>query len=182
MKLRKCLFTIGIATLVFANVACGKVKSGSTTESNIAKSDKADEDFDVKTVAADIKNEGKFKDQLAEIDPNIAINRIYQLDSAKLEAYAFYTNTGATAEEIAVIKVNDDSYLKNIENAFNKRVDDQKEACRNYLPDEMTKLDKAVIKTSGSYIIFVVSEDSEKANEIIGRYFNQINKKREYEK
>ena len=36
----------------------------------------------------------------------------------------------------------------------------------------MTKLDKAVIKTSGSYIIFVVSEDSEKANEIIGRYFN----------
>ncbi len=173
MKLKKCLFTVGIATLVLTNVACGKVKSGSTTENTGVSSDGSEEasgEIDAKTVAKDIKNEGIFKDQLAEIDPDIAINRLYHLDSGKLEDYSFYTNTGATAEEIAVVKVNDESYIKNIENAFNNRVEEQKEACRDYLPDEMTKLDKAVIKVSGPYAILVISEDHEKANEIIGRY------------
>lgn len=173
MKLKKYLLVVGIATLSLSGAACGKVKSGSTTESTEASdsgSKEAGAEIDVKTVAADIKKEGIFKDQLAEIDPDIAINRIYHLDSAKLESYSFYTNTGATAEEIAVIKVNDESYLKNIENSFNNRIDDQKDACRDYLPDEVTKLDKAVVKVSGPYAIFVVSEDPEKANEIIGRY------------
>lgn len=175
MKIRNKIVVLGLVALSLFVTACGKVRTGSTTESTTSDFEASGEDaisLDAKSLADDIKKEGKFKDQLAEVEADIAINRLYQLDSGKLSDYCFYTNTGATAEEIAVVKVNDDSYLKNIEEAFNKRVESQKEACSDYLPDEMPKLDKAVVKTVGSYVIFVVSEDSAKAEGIIDKLTN----------
>ena len=146
--------------------ACG----GGTNDTENSSADSETVDFDVKELADQLKTEGDFKDQLAELDTDVAVSKRYNLDASQVESGAFYTNTNATAEEIAVIKAATADYAKTVQDAYNKRIEDQKKACENYLPDEMPKLDDAVVKSSGCYVVLCISCDSKKAEEIIGEY------------
>lgn len=141
--------------------ACGKKDDG-------AASDKV---IDVQAAADSILSGASFKDQLAAIDKTMALSRLYGLDEANIEAAAFYTNSNSTAEEIAVIKVSSADYTATVKDAFAKRVSDQKEACKDYLPDEMPKLESAVIYENGNYVVLCVSEDNKKAEEVIKGLF-----------
>lgn len=157
------VLTMGVLT------ACGGSDGGDkNTESNSGTEETAD--FDVQELADKLKNEGDFKDQIAALDMEIAVSKLYGLDSTKIDSAAFYTNTNATAEEIAVIKVTSADYTQTVEDAFHKRIDDQKAACENYLPDEMPKLDAAVVKSSGCYVVLCISCDSSKAETVIAEY------------
>ncbi len=161
--------------------ACGGNGNSTEAENNVSVEDNtagdtaentAEEtaDFDVQELADKLKDEGSFKDQLAELDTEVGVEKLYGLNAEDVESAAFYTNTNATAEEIAVIKVSSEDKLQAVIDAFNQRVADQKEACENYLPDEMPKLEAAVIKSSGCYAVLCVSEDSDQAESIIGAY------------
>ena len=143
------------------------------TKEDAASDDSASEsvDVDVKEAADNILNGGDFKDTLATVDNSMALTRLYGLDQAIVEDAAFYTNSNATAEEIAVIKVKDAADIETVKAAYETRIADQKEACKDYLPDEMTKLEDAVIYTNGNYAILCVSNDSSKIETIIEEMF-----------
>ncbi len=162
-----------IATLVICMAgmaACGDKKDDSSKNTTNEKTESTvQEDFDVTELADKIKNEGSFTD-LAPLDSKIAVDRLYGLDSSKIEASAFYSNSNATAEDVAVIKVNDESYVADVKKAIEERVAEQKASFESYNAAEVPKLDDAVIVTSGKYIVFVVSGDSAKAKDIIKGY------------
>ena len=61
--------------------------------------------------------------------------------------------------------------MDTVKTAYENRISSQKEACRDYLPDEMTKLDAAVIYTNGNYVVLCVSNDSAKAEQVIADLF-----------
>ena len=67
----------------------------------------------------------------------------------------------------AVIKVKSEDYVETVKAAYETRIADQKTACESYLPDEMPKLDAAVVYSNGNYVVLCVSNDSDKATEII---------------
>lgn len=158
--------------LVFAMgtmTACGGSDGGNDNignDSNVSET----ADFDVQELADKLKSDGVFKDQLSELDMEIAVNKLYGLDNTQIESGAFYTNTNATAEEIAVIKVVSADYAQTVVDAYNQRIEEQKTACENYLPDEMPKLESAVVKSQGCYVILCVSCDSSKAESIVSEY------------
>lgn len=129
--------------------------------------------FDINEMSDSLLANGSFKDKLAEVSNEIALSRLYVIDSAKVSEAIFYTNSNATAEEIAIIKVNDGETTADIISAYNKRIEEQKVACESYLPDEMPKLENAVVIEKGAYAILVISEDSSKATEIINNYIGK---------
>lgn len=187
MKNKKIYRAMMILALAGALAGCGKQTESteenttqSTTEdmeANVqedsagADSESETADIDVQVVADGILQGGDFKDNLAAVDTTLALTRVYDLDAGQVEASAFYTNSNATAEEIAVIKTVSADYVDTVKTAYEDRIASQKEACRDYLPDEMTKLDAAVIYTNGNYVVLCVSNDSTKAEQVIADLF-----------
>ena len=46
-----------------------------------------------------------------------------------------------------------------------------KQQLTDYKPSETSRLDKAIIKEDGNYVVYCVTDDTDKANEIIDKYF-----------
>lgn len=182
MTNRKKIYNIVmILAMAGALTACGNKEEKTTentevvttTETDGTETDVSDGalDVDVQTVADGILQGGDFKDNLAPVDTSLALSRLYNLDAGQIEASAFYTNSNATAEEIAVIKASSADYVDTVKTAYENRIASQKEACKDYLPDEMTKLDAAVVYTNGNYVVLCVSNDSAKAEQVIEDLF-----------
>lgn len=177
--MKKLIYTGAMITVMALGLTgCGKdeAKDGNsetttaTTEQSAVEETSEEAtvaDVDAKTVADALLAEGDFKDNLAEVDTTMALTRLYGLDPEQIEDSMFYTNSQATAEEIAVIKVKSEDYVETVKVAYETRIADQKTACESYLPDEMPKLDAAVVYSNGNYVVLCVSNDSDKATEII---------------
>ncbi|MBQ7706385.1 MAG: DUF4358 domain-containing protein [Lachnospiraceae bacterium] len=165
--MKKKLFMVLLSlTLVFSLAACGGKGNKSDEAGN------TDANIDVNTLADAIKNGGDFKDNLASVDKSIGLTRVLSnVDESMVEEAAFYTNSSSSAEEIIVIKTTSADYVKVMTAAFDVRISNQKVACKDYLPDELPKLDNALKYTNGKYAILVISNDSAKAKEIIDGYF-----------
>lgn len=172
--LKKILCGAILGTLMIGTLTgCGGNDSGAekketttTTEAEVSNVDVA-----AQTIVDTLQAEGEFSETLAPVDNSMALSRLYVLDSAKIEEALFYTSSGATAEEIVVIKVNDASYMETVKAAFDTRIADQKEAFKDYVPEEVPKLEDAVIYTNGNYAILCVSGDSGKIDSAIANIF-----------
>ena len=102
-------------------------------------------------------------------DPVVSdiLDSTYFVDMEQVEESAAYMSTGATASEVAVIKCTDSSYASEVEDLFKSRVESQSELFASYAPDEVKKLDAAVIKVSGNYVGLCVTDDTSKAESIL---------------
>ena len=103
--------------------------------------------------------------------PEDAANRLYKLEGEILEEQAVYVGTGgALADEVSVWRVKDEKDAKTVQEAAEKREENQKASFQDYVPEEMPKLEKAVIQVDGDTIILCVSSDPEKAKEVISSF------------
>ena len=94
-----------------------------------------------------------------------ALNNYYYIDPTTLENYAIYMADYATgnADEIAMFQVKESDQVTVVKSLIN----DLKVRYEDYKPEEMTKLDSAVVEEKGNYIFVVISPDNEKAKEIL---------------
>lgn len=113
---------------------------------------------------------------LAEIPINSAFEKsiddipfyFSELDTSTVSEVSYYIcASGAYPDEIAVITFNSaESALQGSE-AVHARLDKQISVYESYTPDEMYKLDTAVIDVKGNAVIYLVTSDNERAKEII---------------
>ena len=107
-----------------------------------------------------------FKDELVEVNEN-ALENLYGLTSAEVADYKAYTSgTMSTAEEVAVF-VAQDGKVDTVKQAVETRVQDQKSAYQDYRPEEMTKLNSAIVREKGNVVVLVVADETEKANTLV---------------
>ena len=122
-------------------------------------------DIDIKKLADDLKNAQIFEDNLSQIDRSSIIKK-YEFDNNPITEIISYLGTGATAEEILIMEVSDEKYVKEIEEKIKSKMDFQ-----NYLPKEVYKLENYILESKGRYIVLCVSNDYDKTKEIINKYF-----------
>ncbi|QUH30571.1 DUF4358 domain-containing protein [Vallitalea guaymasensis] len=122
--------------------------------------------IDISALAGDLTSKIEFQDDLTKIEGN-SIESIYQIDYAV--SSEVYVSSGATAEEVAVFELKDETEADNAYKAAGERIDAQKQAFESYVPEEMEKLDNAVVKKVGKYVIVCVANDNT-AEDIIGTY------------
>ncbi len=152
--MKKRLLTAGMVILLgIAATGCGS--SG--------------KDVDVNGLSEALHSQITYKDELTPIDLETA-KMFYSFSDADITEAVFYESSGATAEEIAVIKCGSGEGADKIEAAINTRVEEQKEAYTDYVPTELEKLNAAVIVRSGNTAVLSVSDDPDKARTIIGTY------------
>lgn len=185
--MKKFIYSVTmIASMVLMLVGCGKkdddkddkTTEGITTEAKVTEdnqskpeADTENNNLNAKVIADELLAGGEYSETLQELSKEVALARLYSIDADKIEDAAFYTNSQATAEEIAVIKVKSEADVTLVKDSFNTRIADQKEACVDYLPDEMPKLENAIVYSNGCYVILSISVDSTKIDAIISDLF-----------
>lgn len=98
-------------------------------------------------------------------DDMIAI--LYDVNAEDVSKQIVYCSTDATADEIAVFEATSEDAAKRVEEVVKQRVTDQKASFEGYGPKEVEKLEKAIVKRVGKVVVLSVSNDSDKANEIL---------------
>lgn len=151
--MKKSRLTAVLAALVILTAGCG--------------GDKAKE-IDAKALAGSLLSEVTYEDELQELSEQMAAMQFDTEDGVKIY---LYMGGGATAEEVAVFEAPDEEAAKKQLDHVKDFVDDQIETERDYRPEEVKRLEAAVLERRGKYVILCVSSDSDKAKEIIEKAF-----------
>ena len=162
--------TLTASTVLYGCGGSGNTKKASNTASTAASSAKSSQAaaVDVTKVADRLLNEIKYDDKLAEAEKE-SIDVIYPgLPKDKIKAMKIYvSSSGGTSEEIAAFEANDEDTAKEIEAKLNERVEAQKTSFKNYVPEELKRLENALVIRKGNYVYLSVSGDPDKAKSII---------------
>ena len=122
--------------------------------------------IDIENLASKILESGAFEDELIKVDSKMIISD-YNFTPNEIENLVSYQGSGATSEEIVILKAKDKSELNSIKDKINERIEDRKEAFKSYLPKEVGKIDNNILKVEGNYVIFCVSNNSSIVNQVI---------------
>ncbi len=112
----------------------------------------------------------KFEDALTKVDDDL-FRELYLIEKGAFEDGALYVST-YTSEEIAIIKLKEanSEELKKFKKIFEDRIEIQKMAFGVYRPEEVGKLDEALIYCKGNTAIMVVSGDKKTAKATIENF------------
>mgnify|MGYP003069966306 CR=1 FL=1 len=88
---------------------------------------------------------------------------LYGIDADTITGSAVYTSLSAGAEEIAVLVLTDEDAAAAALDGLEARVADQKAVLESYQPDEVSKLDSAIVEQRGNSVLLAVAADAEKA-------------------
>lgn len=124
------------------------------------------DEVDIKAMTEALRETVRFEDELNLADEATA-ETIYQIEDA-VRSYV-YIGSGATAEEIAAFELKDENAAAEALEKVKNRLAEQKDNFASYVPREVNRLEKAVVKRSGRYVAVCVSED-EAAQKIISEY------------
>lgn len=149
---KKLSILLTVIAAAFILTACGKSNS-QTADTDITK---LREDLQATVTSG----------ELAEISSDLFAST-YFFDMAKVEESTAALSSGASACEVAVVKCSDSSYVSEAKKLFETRVKNQSDLFADYNAPEVAKLDAALIKTSGNYIVLCVTDDTAKAEEIL---------------
>lgn len=86
------------------------------------------------------------------------------------EYSVWWAGSGGDADEICIVKAKDDK-VDTVKKAVEKRLDDQKEVFKDYVPEQYDKLCDAKVKAEGNYVYWVCTNDNEKAEKTLLSYF-----------
>lgn len=107
-----------------------------------------------------------FSEELTGLD-KAAICKNYDLEETDLAGCAAAIGSGATAENAAVLEGVDSAAAGRIQTALRAFLDDWIEGYSDYKPEEVPKLEQAVLKVKGNYVILCISADSGKAAAVV---------------
>jgi len=147
---KSIIMSVVLAVVIFAG--CGKMA-----------------DYSVTDLGNELATSVAYDDELMPLDIETASMMLNLSDISIVES-AIYESSGATAEEIIVLKCSSDEDASKAGKMMEQRVAEQKESFEDYVPAEIPKLDAAVIRTSGVYAVLSVSGDADGAGKIIDKY------------
>lgn len=132
------------ALLVFAG--CGK---------------KENKTIDLPAFCAGVLEQVNFNDELITVSQQVA-GDYYDLSFDGLEEYSISLSaTSATASELSVFRCKDKDALAAAAERVQQRIQEQLANYENYRPDEVFRLQNALVLTEGNYLLFAVSDDNE---------------------
>ena len=160
--MKKKIVIIGIILIIIIIGVCIKfVFSDTNTEITL----------DMPKLAEELINAQIFEDQLNEVDKESIIKK-YNLNAEKIKNVDAYVGTGATAEEILIMELLDKEDISETKKIVETQIEERKLDFQDYLPKEVFKLENYILESKGNYIVLCISNDSDKAKEIINKNIN----------
>ena len=153
MKLKKLLLPL-LLVCCLALTACGS--GGGASKAGV----------DPTATAQALLDSGAFEGALDTIDTEVACT-LYGIDYADVTDGIVYGSLSAGAEEIAIFRLNSTEKAEAALAGLEQRVADQKAALKDYQPQEVSKLDNAIVTCLGDSAILVVAADPALAQQVL---------------
>lgn len=110
-----------------------------------------------------------FSGDLDEL-PVGAVTSFYQLSEESVADALLYHASGTNKEQIVIVRCSDEAAAVNAVSTLQGLVNGWIEADRDYAPQEVPKLEKAVLRQSGVWAVLVIANDPDAAAKIVGEY------------
>lgn len=157
---------------VTADVTAETSEETSSVEESltVSETESAAADIDPAEIVNEIMTETSMT-SMAEVTAD-RIGNYIEFDMEKVESFSMYIcGSGAFADEAAVFKMKDEADADALIEALEARSETKNKDFEDYIPEECPKIESAVIKSNGCYVIYAVSSDNEKAEEIFDGKF-----------
>ena len=118
-----------------------------------------------------LKDSVSFTDQMTEMDSAGAC-RFYDVGTDLVQDGAAYVGSGATAESLAVFEATDTDAAQSIADALQTFTDGWIKGYSDYKPEEVPKLESAVLEQDGVYVVFCVTADNAAAKTAVQDLLN----------
>ena len=126
-----------------------------------------DVDIDLPAAAQSALSDAGFSEELVALDDTTILRRYPTLDLSKVESYAVYVSGSmGTAEELGLFEAKQQEGLKDIRAAVERRIEDLKLNFEDYRPDEIPKIEDAVMIEKGNYLLFAIVPESSAVREL----------------
>lgn len=100
------------------------------------------------------------------------LSNYYDIAAEDIEEFSLYIcGSGAYPDEVAVFKMNSDDKANDVKALMDTRKEKLTATFTDYTPEEMYKLEDAIIEVKGSYAIFVACKDNSTASSLIDECF-----------
>lgn len=109
--------------------------------------------------AQSLLDAGVFDGEMEPVDAYI-ISMLYGIDEETIADCAGYLaiDTSVSADELTVLVLTDEEAARAAADACEKRVERQIDTCSAYCPDQVPRLEEAVILRRGCTVLFVVGD------------------------
>lgn len=127
---------------------------------------------DVKVVADRLASEITYEDTIAETNGDMA-RLLYGYEEGDVKAATVYISAGATTEEAAVFECTDEAAAQRVAEGAQQRIEAQKMSVQSYKPEELSRLEQAVLRTEGHYVVLSISDAPADAEKILDEEFGK---------
>ena len=125
---------------------------------------------DLEGFANEMLSAVEFRDKLSKVNDTVA-SRIFELAEGDALAGIVCTGGGGTAEEFAAFETDSPEKAEEIAEKLRKRIEKRKRDFEGYIPEEMPKLENALVEVRGNCAVMCVSDDNDAARSVIDKYF-----------
>ena len=103
------------------------------------------------------------------------VSMLYGIEEESITECACYLaiDTSVSADELTVLVLSDEAAAQAAEEACRKRVDSQIESCALYCPDQVPRLEDAVILRRGNTVLMAVGNPESLSQALVDLELNQ---------
>lgn len=151
------------------------VVSGCGQEKDIDKVSPNPVHLDIAAFSMQLRDNLSLGEELSQVE-NDVFSYVYDVPGESYEEAVLLLASGATADEICIVKAADKDSKNAIKAKMEARIAAQKESFASYLPEEAAKLDNAIITEIDSYLVLVVCGNPEQAKTTIQQVTRDFDK------
>lgn len=134
------------------------------------KDDKTQEQLSATQLGKSIEQVVSLK-EMKKADLN-KLKKLYKIDADSVDDFILYTSTSnVKADELAVIKLKDESQVEGVKENIEQRIEAQKMKFKDYRPDEYFLVENHVLKTKGPFVFFAVSKEADQMEHAFNNAF-----------
>ena len=120
-------------------------------------------------LASKLNSEIGFNEKLSELDDAASAGYVY-LNPGEYKEIKAYVSTNAVVDEFIIIKT---SSVSAVTNKINSHIEELKREYSEYRPDEIYKLDDAVVETYKDTVTLIISPENDKAKQVYDDYLKK---------
>ena len=148
----KYMKIFAVLTTTFLLMSCGK-------KSEIINSE----------LSREITDNVEFSEQLTQVD-TINAQKRYMLSSKDYSEITAFVGTASVCDEFVIVKTTD---TEGITEDLRSYIDSKKESYKTYRPNEVYKLDNAIIEQYEDAVVMIITADSDNAIRVYEGYLKK---------
>lgn len=125
--------------------------------------------INIEELAQGIVKSSSFEDSLEKVDNELIMNT-YGFLPDSIEEIISYQGSGASSEEVLILKVKDVNDVNNEKEIIETRLNEKKDAYASYMQEEVSKIENRILIEKGNYLILCICNDYDTVNNIIDDY------------